>query len=328
MDTRGHLINNIISICVSHQSETGSIKEALTILLDDYEINERVTDVVPYAETRNEELLKRFIIAKVVKGLSERTIKYYTYTIKSVLASIGKVVDDITADDVRLYLAYRHMRDKVTKITAENELRIMRSFFGYLHLEELIPKDPTKKVEKTRVGKMVKDAHTEIEIETMRGILSKERDKALFELLLSTGCRGSEIAKVQLPDIRDRSIKVMGKGDKERIVYINAKAAYALGVYLQSRKSDSLYLFPSPVKKGQPIGLSTVELVLKNIQKQCNIHTHPHKLRRTCATLALKRGMQLEQISQMLGHERLDTTKIYLDMSATNLEHEHQKYVV
>lgn len=354
MDGREELINNL---CLYMQSKTNEtmldIKNRLYMLLEPYEILPRTTEVAILKEDRNEYLLKNFLIAKKVKGCTKRTLEFYAVCIKKILDTIGKTVDDITPDDIRYYMALRLQRDKVTKTTAGNELRSFSSFFSWLYAEEIIRKNPMARIDKIKQEKTKKEALTELEIEKLRDATDDEKEKFLIELLLSTGCRVSEVVQILLSDIDGERILVHGKGQKDRYVYLNAKAQLALSNYIKERNDKNPYLFPrcesvQVLKKrgishknmrrwwknaenivDGHVSPSTIEQTTRRIAKRASVErANPHKFRRTCATMALRRGMPLEQVSKMLGHEEVSTTQIYLDLTEDELALAHKKYVI
>lgn len=331
-----------------------AIQQELYILFNKYSVSLKETALTVWKEDENTNLLRKFIIAKTVKGCSERTIQTYSNEIKRILATIGKNITEITTDDIRYYLAVRQKRDNVTKTTANNELRYLGSLFTFLHTEEYITRNPTAKIEKIKETKKKKHTFSEMEIEQIRNACTNEMDKAIVEVLLSTGMRVSELTSVQISDIENDSIYVKGKGDKYRRVYLNAKAIISIKNFLEKRKDINPYLFPGGdsaiLKRGRGISRSeqlrwyeTEELVhkdkaLETSSVECRIRKigklagvekcHPHRFRRTCATMALKRGMPIEQVSKMLGHEQIGTTQIYLDLSEDDLKMAHKKYVI
>lgn len=354
MDGREELINNL---CLYMQSKTNEtmldIKNGLYMLLEPYEILPRTTEVAILKEDRNEYLLKNFLIAKKVKGCTERTLRYYAESVKKILEIIGKTVDDITTEDIRYYIAIRLQRDKVTKTTIGNEIRNLGSFFNWLYAEEIIKKNPMAKIDRIKQEKTKKEALTEMEIEMLRAAADGEREKLVIELLLSTGCRVGEVVQILISDIEGDRVLVHGKGQKDRYVYLNARAQLALGKYLDERNDKNPYLFPKGgsviekkhdgirkcdlkdwwknsenIKEGHA-GISTIEITTRKIAKRAGVEqANPHKFRRTCATMALRRGMPLEQVSKMLGHEEISTTQIYLDLTEDELALAHKKYVI
>lgn len=331
--------------------QDNEVRQRIYIAMDKYEIEKRTTEIALVQQDRNEYCIRKFIVGKTVKGCTERTIKQYKAEITRALERIGKTVDEITSDDVKMYIAVRTVRDKVSKTTVGNEIRYMKSFFEYLYTEEEIKRNPMLRVERIKEEKVKKEAFTEVEIERMRYLIQNTMEKAIFEVLLSTGCRVSELVSIKWEDIHESEVKIMGKGRKERIVYLNAKAQVALQKYRDDRKDQNPYVFcegnsvkemkrgtkeeklqewykdPEQVKDGS-LGTGTVEKKIRELGKKADCRAHPHKFRRTCATYALRRGMPIEQVSKMLGHESIETTQIYLDLSEEDLKQAHKKYVI
>lgn len=353
-DIREDLINELCMGVIPYGINAREIKSLFYVILDKYEIQSRCTKVAVLQEQRNEYLLKKFIIAKTVKGCTKRTIEFYTASLKKTLEIIGKTVDDITADDIRMYEGVRLVRDKVSKTTVGNEMRNMSSFFGWLRNEELIASNPMARVDRIKREKTKKEALTEIEIEKIRNSTRSAKERAIIEILLSTGCRVTELVNIKIADIYGNRVLLHGKGEKDRYAYLNAKAIVATNEYLEMRRDKNQYLFPRmisvcDIKKKtmkkyayaeiwkdpevvEPDGhmcQSSVEGTTRRIAKRAGVsRANPHKFRRTCATLALKRGMPLMQVSKMLGHESVETTQIYLDLNEDELKHAHGLYVL
>ena len=347
-DEREKLIDEICIALAAFGIDIQELKNILYMLMNPYEILSRSTELVETGQDRNSYLLKRFLVAKTVKGLSPKTLKAYQNGIEHILQEIGTNADEITADDIRYYLAVRQRRDNISKVTADNELRYLRSFYQYLIAEELVARNPTARVDRIKCERRRKEAFTEIEIEQLRLAAKDEREKAVIEILLSTGCRVSELVQMTLPDVDGNKILVHGKGAKDRIVYLNAKAQVMLSRYLSERKDHNPYLLPggtwetsryvhtetwwkNPEKVTADTHLDpgTVEQMMRKLAKRAGVgQANPHKYRRTCATMALRRGMPIEQVSKMLGHEEIATTQIYLDLSESELEQAHKRFVI
>lgn len=350
---REELFRELVYLLQGFELNENTLKSRITMILDRYEIMPRETAVAVLDEVTNENLLKKFIIAKAVEGCSARTVEYYTLCCKQIMQQIGKNLRDITADDIRLYMALRHQRDGVTSTTVNNEIRCMSSFFTWLLNEEFIDKNPMAKIQRMKEEKKQRKAFSDMEVELLRSACRDNRERAIIEVLLSTGCRVSEFCHIRISDIEEGSLVVRGKGDKDRRVYLNAKATVAIQQYLAERRDENPYLFPkgigitktdrhgvsqkdmhewykNPVyvdPNNCPI-ISSIEANVRKIGRRAGVkNTHPHRFRRTCATFALRRGMPIEQVSKMLGHEQLNTTKIYLDLDEKDLEAAHRKYV-
>lgn len=327
------------------------VKGALILVLAQYDVSKRSTEVMVYEGDRTEYMIKKFIMSKMVAGRSERTCKYYKQEITRFFETINKDYDKITPDDVRYYFALKLKHGWTTR-TVNNARRCLSSFYTWLQLEEIISKNPMNKVELLKENKTKKEAFTDLEVEVLRDELSDERQRAMFETLLSTGCRVSELVGMRTDELEGNKIIVHGKGGKDRPVYLNARAQFALEKYLSLRNDESPWLFPASFLSGQNaantskrcprttwwkdkkyvsvedhVNTSTVESKIRNAGRKHGIKAHPHKFRRTCATNALKKGMPIEQVSKMLGHEQLSTTQIYLDLDDSELERLHQKLV-
>lgn len=347
---RTELYEEILSAGMKHNmDDMDGFKNELYIIMNEFEITARTTEVALLSEDRNEQLLKKFIMSKIVKGCTDRTIGFYKKTIEFILPRIGKTADDITADDIRFYLAVRQKVDKITRTTADNELRCLRSFFAYLAVEGIVPNNPTLKIDKIKSSTKKEKAFTEMDVEKIRNAAETNRERAIVELLLSTGCRITEIVNIRLSEINGDSILVHGKGDKDRVVYINARAQLSMERYLEERKDKNPYLFPGGLYSNQSmkkkrrnwymypecvspdrhIDQCSIGTTIRKLGKQAGVENcHPHRFRRTCATFALRRGMPIEKVSMMLGHNQLTTTQIYLSIDEDELQQAHKKYVV
>ena len=347
------LLDNIVMWLMAKGIDAQEARAELYILMHDYDITERSNELVPYEGNRTEELLRRFIVAKTTKGLSPRTLQLYYYSLRKILPALGKNVEAVNADDIRFFIA-RRMRKGVSKAMVNNERHHLSSFFGWLTAEELIEKNPMLRVEAVKQQKKKETAFKDDELEIMRTMLRDWREKAIFECLLSTGCRVSELVSIKIGDIDDDGqIYVLGKGDKYRNVFLNARARVTVQRYLEERrdanpflfprslphfvaeasgygraKTHEWYLHPELVSDDLPIGTGTIEALVRKIGKKSGVeNVHPHRFRRTCATHALRRGMPLELVSKMLGHENVSTTQIYLDLAEDDLKQAHKKYV-
>lgn len=343
---------NELSMAITSQALDGDtaneLQNKFLVILNNYEISKRETEIVVRSEDRNKVLLQKFLIAKSVSGRTKRTIEYYKKELFKILMFINKPADEITTDDIRYYLAVRQTQHGISKTTANNELRILKSFFSFLLAEEIVARNPCLKIEQIKQTKKQKTAFSEMEVEKIRNACRNGRESAMVEVLLSTGCRVSELAGIMIEDIKGDSVVVRGKGEKYRTVYLNAKAILSINNYLAERNDNNPYLFCggkadslkayNSVKglwytKPELIGdggadKSAVGGVIRNIGKRAGVEkVHPHRFRRTCATFALRRGMPIEQVSKMLGHESIDTTMIYLDLSENELQQSHKKYV-
>ena len=326
MTERERLADELYGILISQGCLTEEIKQRIVIALDGYEIQKRTTDIIVADPNDNANLLTRFAVAKAVAGRSKKTIGLYTWTLKKFIAVTNKQLIDITPDDFRAYLAHRMVNDGIAPLTLNNERSQISSFYDWAVSSELINRNPVKATDPIKVPKMQKQAFSEMELERIRHACKTLKEKALVEALLSTACRVSELASIQTADIDGSRIMVVGKGNKRAQVYLNSKAAYAINAYINSRTDNSPYLFPS--RNGKGITAQGVRFLLNEIGKRAGVNkVHPHRFRRTAATMALRHGMSIEMVSKMLRHDKLQTTMIYLDLDERELQYQHAKYV-
>lgn len=304
------------------------LKNVLISVLDDYDVQPMKNEITVYDAESNYRLLGMFLVAKKVEGCTDRTIGYYKDTITAFLNKINMPVADITADNIRFYIAKRSIDNKISKTTQDNELRNLRSFFSWLTAEEYIQKNPTLKIKAIKKEKRIKKPFSELELEKLRNACQNKRDLAIIDVLYSTGCRVAELCNMNIQDINGDEIAVFGKGEKERVAYLNARAIHSLQEYLEERNDDNTALFVSLMKPYRRIEISCVEKRVRDIGKSCGVVAHPHKMRRTTATLALERGMPIEEVQKMLGHEQISTTTIYAQSSKAAVKGDHKKYVV
>lgn len=278
----------------------------------------------------NTDLLKLFLSAKRVEGCSDKTVTYYDSTIRNVLEAIGKDTKQVTTEDIRLYLDQYQTESKVSKVTIDNIRRILSSFFTWLETEDHIMKNPMKRIHKVKTCKTVKETYSDEALEIMRDFASCDRDLAIIDTLASTGMRVGELVRLNRDDInfQDRECVVLGKGNKQRKVYFDARTKIHLQRYLDGRTDDNPALFVTLQKPFNRLQISGVEIRLRKLGRQLNLpKVHPHKFRRTLATMAIDKGMPIEQVQQLLGHQNIDTTMHYAMVNQSNVKSSHRKYI-
>lgn len=326
MELKEKLINEIkyqMSFMFPYES-IPDIEVRLYKALEPYDVIYKNNEIVEVNQNDNMKLLAMFIVAKKVQGCTKRTIDYYTMELRKFLIAMNKPVAEINANDIRFYIGSKD----VSNTTRDNILRNIKSFFSWCTMEEYVPKNVTLKVTKIKADGKVKKALTETEIEMLRSAAADLRTKALIEVMLSTACRVSEISGMDIEDIREDELTVLGKGNKERVVYLNAKAQFAIDQYLESRADSNPALFVSLNRPYHRLKASGIEIIFRELGRSLGIESNPHKFRRTAATMALNRGMPLEQVQQMLGHEDPGTTLIYAKTASENLKNNHKKFVI
>lgn len=278
----------------------------------------------------NSELIDSFLSAKRVEGCSDKSMHYYRSTLNNAIRKIGKNIRHITTDNLRNYLNDYQQTSGATKVTVDNIRRILSSFFSWLEDEDYIVKSPVRRIHKVKVGKTVKETYSDEALEQMRDHCEGIRDLALIDLLASTGMRVGELVKLNRSDIdfQNRECIVTGKGDKQRRVYFDARTKIHLQRYLARRIDDNPALFVSLLAPYDRLQISGVEIRLRRLGRELNIpKVHPHKFRRTLATMAIDKGMPIEQVQHLLGHQSLDTTLQYAMVNQTNVKMSHRKFI-
>lgn len=284
-----------------------------------------------YAEEEsNESLLNSFISAKRVEGCSEKSLDYYLSTITKMLVTVDKPVKHIQTDDLRVYLTDYQSSKSSSKATMDNIRRILSSFFTWLEDEDYIVKSPVRRIHKVKTETKIKETYSDEALELLRDNCKNLRDLAIIDLLSSTGMRVGEMVLLNKEDIdfAERECVVFGKGKKERIVYFDARTKIHLKNYIDSRKDDNPALFVTLNKPNTRLTICGVEIRLRELGKRLNIEkVHPHKFRRTLATMAIDKGMPVEQLQCLLGHKRVDTTLQYAMVKQSNVKIAHRKYI-
>lgn len=302
------------------------LKDVLEATFKDVELIEKCESKVE----NDLSIVSTFLSAKRVEGCSEKSMLYYESTIQNALQTIRKGFKDISTDDLRKYLDDYQQRSGASKVTVDNIRRILSSFFSWLEEEFYIIKSPVRRIHKVKTGKVVKETYSDEALELMRDSCENSRDLALIDILASTGMRVGELVKLNRADIdfQNRECIVTGKGNKQRIVYFDARTKIHLQNYLRERKDDNQALFVTLLAPYERLQISGVEIRLRHIGKELNMtKVHPHKFRRTLATMAIDKGMPIEQVQHLLGHQSLDTTLQYAMVNQSNVKMSHHKFI-
>ena len=326
------------------EAETiNSVESAVLLALDEYELIRKERSLIVYERT-DEDIINRFFLAKAVQGCTKKTLELYKRNLQQAISTINKHIKDITADDVRIYLAKKKMQKSSSAYLA-NIHRTLSSFFTWAAAEEWVEKNPMLRVEKIKIHYKPEEALTDEQMELIRYCCKTKREKALVEFLYSTGCRIAEACALNISDVdfdKDEC-QVLGKGQKYRTVYISQRCKFALKDYINNRKDNHPGLFAydfDPIvgeklkqqqidKLGIDGRLTPDEAreVIKRIGRRAGIRLHPHLLRKTLATQALRRGMPIEEVRLMLGHESIATTTIYAQTQQDSVKISHGKFV-
>lgn len=314
------------------------IKQRMTPYLNDFQIDQ-LSEVLEVclqeylAEAdpiKQPDIIQTFLAAKRVEGCSNKTLTYYDSTIRNVLKSTGKEVQDITTDDLRIYLDAYQTNNGVSKVTIDNIRRILSTFFAWLEDENFIIKSPVRRIHKVKTCKTVKETYSDEFLELMRDNAESVRDLAMIDLLASTGIRVGELVLINRTDVDfvNRECIVLGKGNKQRKVYFDARTKIHLQRYIASRTDDNPALFVTLNKPYNRLQIKGVEMRLKRLGHKLGLtRVHPHKFRRTLATMAIDKGMPIEQVQQLLGHESVDTTLQYAMVNQNNVKLSHHRYI-
>ena len=311
-------------------SQLEHLQQVLETKLTEIEITAMNKPYEKIVENENKTLTASFISAKRIEGCSEKTLTYYENTISVTLSQINKNLKQLTTDDLRLYLTEYQEKHNSSRVTIDNIRRILSSFFSWLEDEGYIFKSPIRRIHKVKTDKVIKETYTDEELETLRDNSPTIRDLAMIDMLSSTGMRIGEMVLLNKADINfvERECKVLGKGNKERIVYFDARTKLHLQQYLTSRVDENEALFVSLRKPYERITIGGIESRLRKLGNNLNIHkVHPHKFRRTLATMAIDKGMPIEQLQRLLGHQRIDTTLQYAMVKQSNVKLAHKKFI-
>ena len=322
IEARTNLLNNLSAKLLSEVSNDEMIRvmDIVSTQLASYDLNQIEEDDAP------DNLLDIYLTTMEIEGRSERTIERYRYAITRMMKSVSVPTNKITVHHLRKYLADEKARG-ICDNTLEGNREIFCAYFNWLQREGLIQSNPTANLGAIKAPKRMKHIYTEVDIEKLKMACKTIRDKAIICFLLSTGCRITEMIQLNRSDIDLSKLecRVIGKGDKERIVYMDPIAGMLLEEYLKSRTDDMPALF---IGKGTnrltPAG---VRFMLNKVADEAGVvHVHPHKFRRTLATSLIRHGMPIQEVAHILGHEKLDTTMKYVVMDQTGVAQSYRKY--
>lgn len=311
--------------------QLNKLKESLIINFERLEFIIK-TDELKHQEEldENKNMIESFISSKQVEGCSERTIKYYKEIIEKFVNSFDKSIKQISTNEIRNYLSNYKDNSFCGSITIDNIRRVLSSFFSWLEDEDYIIKSPIRRIHKIKTAVVIKEVLTDENLERLRDECENIRDLSLIELLISTGMRVGELVNLNISSINfeDRSCIVLGKGNKEREVYFDAKTKLHLKEYISKRKDSNDALFVSMREPHQRLSISGIELIIRTLGINSNISkVHPHKFRRTLATMAIDKGMPVEQVQKLLGHVKIETTMHYALVNQSNVKISHRRYI-
>ena len=331
---REKLKNELLLLLNTHVDDNNlkSVSQELDVILSNYEVETRKTDIVLY-NFEIPETVKMYIVTKKISGLSEKSLYLYSIVLKDFFITIQKTPDKISANDIRLYLYTYQKEHNISNRTLDCRRTIICSYFGWMASEEYINKNPAINITPIKYERKHKKPMSQLDLEKVRNACETKREKAIVEMLYSTGCRVSELEHLNISDINFETKEVMlfGKGNKHRVSYLNAKAEISLRNYLKERTDNDEALFVYNKKPYSRLKKSGIELIIKNIVNRTNgvdVHVTPHVFRHTTATHSLNHGMNVVEVSKLLGHESIETTMQYISTSSESIKNNYQKYVI
>ena len=342
MNDKMELINTILYNMMAelNKEQLYKLKDQLQSILYSYSISKiKTTEVSTGSEETTEELLKYFAICKLGAGRSKATVKQYLLVARQLCSFVNnKSLNMITTDDVQYFLAVYKEKHHVSGCTMDSKRRYLSSIFGLLKKHKKIAENPMETVERIKYPCKIKEQFSEQEIRKLyegvndcKNDIIKCRNNAILSLCLDTGCRVSEITNISIEDCNFQSneVKVEGKGSKERIVYFSKSTKDKIIDYLELRNihdyNTDVPLFMDICNKNR-LKSSGVRSMLKRIGLISGVsNVHPHRLRRTCATNLVVKGVQIDTIARYLGHANLDIVQKYVCNSNERMKRELQK---
>lgn len=303
------------------------VKRVIEEVLYNYEVTSKETALTT---SDLDAKINYFITTKKLEGLSPKTLKNYRYTLDKLQNMFHKPVSTITTADIRM-LMYSES-EKKRPSSMNTFMTPIKLFFAWCQNEEFIIKNPCADIKPMKEPTRLRKPLTVEQVEQLRDTVLTKRERAVLEFYLSTGCRLSEGLNVKIKDIdfNNKTLLVVGKGDKERRVYFTERCKRAINNYLQERNDNCEYLFVTEKRPFRKFGPRTMQQIVNKIKEKANldIHIHPHLFRHTFATQALRSGMKPEIIQQILGHENITTTlKVYAKLAESDVEHSYRMLV-
>ena len=274
----------------------------------------------------SDDLLDAYLSALSVSGRSEKTIERYKYIIQRMMISVKTPTRNITVYHLRRYLSDEKTRG-ISDRTLESTRQVFSAYFNWLQREGLISTNPTANLGAIKYQKKQKDIFSDVDIERMKFGCRCIRDRAIISFLKATGCRISEMCGLNRNDVDFINLEctVLGKGNKERTVYLDQVAAMVLRNYLDQRTDDLPALFVG--RRSESLKPAAVRKMLVQLGESSHVdHVHPHKFRRTTATNLIRHGMQIQEVAAILGHDKLDTTMQYVVLDKTDIKNSYRKF--
>lgn len=331
-DQRSIITQQVLMILVKsnvEQDVIDKVKTKLEVELAKCEVYERCTDLVPI-DTTPMQYLEQYLDVKRIEGKSQKTVDRYRYEIGKLLTDLNKPLDEITTSDLRAYLDFRKnngTRKPLSNRTVDNMRQVYSPFFAWLTAERIIPYNPSLAVHKIKYLETVRTAYSKADLQKLREACDNIRDLSLIDWLAATGCRVDEVAntRVSMINWRDLSCIVVGKGNKERLVYFDEVTALHLNQYLTKRKDMVDALFVN--RSGQPITKSGLQQIVNRIGQRAGVaKTHCHRFRHTLAT-NLSTRMPVVEVAEILGHDDIRTTQVYCHNDQSSVMSDYRRAI-
>ena len=327
-------LRNDLLVLMDDYLEPDKLREVVPMLesiLSNYEIKKRETEIIVYGSDIPE-TVKTYIVAKKISGLSANSLYLYLMVLTDFFKTVCKKPEKVSANDIRVYLYQYQKEHNISNRTLDSKRTIICGYFNWMALEEYITKNPAVNIQPIKYERIHKKAMTQVDLEKVRLACKTKRDKAIVEMLYSTGCRVTELERLNISDINfdTKEVILFGKGDKHRISYINAKAEVALKDYLSIRTDNNPALIVYDREPYNRLKKSGIENAVKKIMESVTdvtTHVTPHIFRHTTATTALDRGMDVVAVSRLLGHERVETTMEYITTDSSSMKDKHTNYI-
>ena len=311
-----------------------TVLQELQVFTSNYDISQRETHVVPY-QSNVPDCYRVYMVAKKIEGMSPESMKTYNFYLTDFFEHINRPFEQVTTNDIRIYLYETQKRTGISNRTLDGKRLVINTFMDWCWKEGYIPNNPCASIKPIKFEEKPREPLSNMELEIVRDACENYRDKAMIELFYSTGCRLSEMVNLKISDIdfTSKEVHLFGKGSKHRTSYLNAKAEYMLKKYFELERpkesiSDSVFvIFRKPYNE---MHKESIYARIKAIQNRSGIERSlfPHLLRHTMATDALNRGMNVAEVKEILGHEKLDTTMIYAKISHDSVKFNHKRYIV
>ena len=320
-----------ISNIVNDANKLAKINARIEAIVYNYECKPITTEIVP-VNSKAINLLKNYLVSKKISGLSENSLKLYDLYISDFISNMNKDISDVNNLDIKLYLFNYQNMHKISNRTLESRRIIICSFFTWLFNNEYLPKNPAANIEPIKYEKKHRKSMSEMDLEKIRKYVTDVRDTAIIEMLYSTGCRVTELVTLNRDDIdfQSKEVKLFGKGAKHRVSFLNARAEISIKNYLATRTDNNPALFVSSRKPHERLSKFGIEKFIREMNNNITLTTYvtPHIFRHTTATMALNRGMNVVDVSKILGHSKLETTMEYITSNFDKIKSYHKNVII